>query len=223
VTQGIPIREDAQTLVIRTQKDEIRSISKGEIDERREGRSLMPDGGVDVLTEAEIAHLVRFLSVLGEPGDYAVGTKEFARRWQFLEDTPESRLKLRRTSYDSVVRQDSAYQWSPAYTEVSGLLPVQSVDSIPRFPDGVPVVFLRCELQVNRKGPVGLTFNDAKGLAVWIDQAPAPSRSTITADLDLGRHRVTIAVDTSLRKSPIRLELAAPGDGSGQGQWVTGK
>ncbi len=223
VTSGIPIREDAQTLVIRTQKDEIRSIAKTEIDQRRAGRSLMPDGGVDGLTETEIIHLVRFLSVLGEPGDYAVGTREFARRWQFLENSAASRLRLRRTSYDSVVQKDPAYQWRPAYTEVSGLLPVPSVDAIPRFPDGVPVAFLRCDLQVNRKGPVGLRFNDARGLSIWIDQTPSPSRTTITADLDTGRHRVTIAVDTSIRKTAIRLELAEPSEGSGQGQWITGK
>ena len=223
VISGIPIREDDQTLVIRNPKDEIRSISKSNIEERREGRSLMPDGGVDLLTEMEIVHLLRFLSELGEPGDFAVGTREFARRWQFLQDTPASRLKLRRTSYDSVVQEDPAYKWAAAYTEVSGLLPVTSVDALPRFPDGVPVVFLRCDLQVTRDGPVVFKLNDARGLSIWIDRMPAPVRPTISAELVEGKHRVTIAIDTNIRKSSVRLELAAPTEGSGQGQWVTGK
>ena len=183
----------------------------------------MPDGGVDLLTEKEIVHLLRFLSELGEPGDFAVGTREFARRWQFLQDTPESRLKLRRTSYDSVVQEDPAYKWAAAYTEVSGLLPVTSLDALPRFPDKVPVVFLRCDLQVTREGPVVLKLNDARGLSIWIDRTPSPVRSTIAPELVEGRHRVTIAIETNIRKSAVRLELAAPTESSGQAQWVTGK
>jgi putative heme-binding domain-containing protein len=223
VLSGIPIREDDITLVIRDPQDRIQSIPKTSIEQRREGRSLMPDGGADSLTEKELVHLVRFLSELGEPGDFSVGTREIARRWQYLRSTPESRLRLRRTSYDSVVRDDPAYQWESAYTRVNGLLPLDSGETIPRFPDGTPVSFFRCQFQVSRQGAVKMKINETRGLTMWIDHDPVEPRATMAPQLSEGPHAITVAIDTTVRNDGIRIELLAPAEGAGQAQWITGK
>lgn len=224
VHSGIPIREDAESVVIRNPMDEVISIPKADIDQRREGRSLMPDGGADSLTEEELVHLLRFLSELGEPGgDYSVGTRELARRWHFLVSTKESQFRLRRTSYDSVVREDPAYRWNSAYSRVSGKLPLSAGDSLRRFPDGAAVKFFRSEFQVSRRGDIRIKLHDPRGLSVWIDLDPVEARGTIIHPLEQGLHRITVAVDASVRTAPLLFELPAPTSGAGQAQWVTGK
>jgi putative heme-binding domain-containing protein len=224
VHSGITIREDTESVVIRNPLDEVISIPKADIDQRREGRSLMPDGGADSLTEEELVHLIRFLSELGEPGgDFSVGTRQLARRWQFLVSTKESQFRLRRTSYDSVVREDPAYRWNSAYSLVSGELPLSAGDSLLRFPDGAAVKFFRSELQVNRQGVIRIKLDDPRGLSVWIDDDPVEARGTINLPLDQGLHRITVAVDVSVRTTPLLFELPAPASGAGQAQWVTGK
>jgi putative heme-binding domain-containing protein len=223
VLSGIIIRENMNEVVIRDQQDKLLTIAKSDIEERREGRSLMPDGGVDALTKSELVHLVRFLSELGEPGKFAVGTRDLARRWQYLRATPEAQLRLRRTSYDSVVQEDPAYQWESAYAQVDGLLPLDAGEAIPRFPDQAAVVFVRCELQVVRKGAIQFKVNDPAGLTLWIEKQPIQPRSVFSATLAEGPHWITIAIDTTVRRQAIRLELVAPTTDSGLAQWVTGK
>lgn len=224
VHSGIPIREDAESVVIRNPGDEVVSIPKSDIEQRREGRSLMPDGGADSLTEEELVHLLRFLSELGEPGgDYSVGTRQLARRWQFLVSTKESEFRLRRTSYDSVVREDPAYRWNSAYSRVDGTLPLSVGDSLRRSPDESAVKFFRSEFQVSRKGDIRIKLHDPRGLSVWIDDDPVETRGAIIHPLEKGLHRVTVAVEFSVRTTPLLFELPTPVSGAGQAQWVTGK
>ena len=83
VFTGIPVRENAKELVLRDAEDRIITIAKDGIEERKDGRSLMPDGMVNELTRGELIDLVRFMSELGKVGGkYAIGKSRVVRRWQ---------------------------------------------------------------------------------------------------------------------------------------------
>ena len=88
------MRESADELVLRTAEDKEVAIPIKDIDERKMGGSLMPDGLTDVLTRGELVDLVRFLSELGKVGPYSVSKARLVRRWQALEATPEARQLL---------------------------------------------------------------------------------------------------------------------------------
>jgi hypothetical protein len=98
---GIPVRDTKDELVLRDAEDRLITIPKNSIEELKDGRSLMPDGLANELTQAELVDLIRFLSELGKVGgNYAVGKARFVRRWQTLVWSPEAHQLLNRTSYD---------------------------------------------------------------------------------------------------------------------------
>ncbi len=222
VVSGVPVRQNKKELVLRTAEDKLVTIPVAIIEESREGRSLMPDGTVDALTRAELVHLLRFLSELGKVGEFAVGKEQVARRWQTLLASPEASFKLLRSSFDTAATDDPALQWESAYSAVSGSLPV---DALPRFEMRKrtnPTSFVRAELVVTTAGKISLACKDTKGLSLWLDGRPRPLLAANEMELSRGRHVITLAVDRTVRISPLRLELLPVTDGA-QVQWQTGK
>jgi putative heme-binding domain-containing protein len=108
VLSGVRVRESDAELVLRDAlRDEI-VIPKKSIEQSKIIGSVMPAGLADLLTDQEFFDLVRFLSELGKPGPYAVGTAPVLRRWRVLEEGV----------------------WIPAYSRVSGILPPGKATSV---------------------------------------------------------------------------------------------
>ena len=165
----------------------------------------MPAGLVEPLTASELVDLVRFLSELGKIGPYSVSKARVVRRWQVLEATPSAFHELRRWGLQTVAKaggSDTAgtgygssggdvLTWSPAYSEVSGALPLaRPARDQPRPPARLgrevgATGFARAQIDVSTPGRVKLALNSAKGLSVWVDGTPVepaePSRSTSTS------------------------------------------
>jgi putative heme-binding domain-containing protein len=77
VTSGIPVRETEQEIVLRDAEDKLVTIAKSNIENIKDGRSLMPDGLVDSLTRQELVDLTAFLAQLGKVGgSYTVGPEK---------------------------------------------------------------------------------------------------------------------------------------------------
>jgi putative heme-binding domain-containing protein len=99
VLSGVRVRENSEELVLRDAlRDEI-TLPKSAIEAQKQIGSVMPAGLADLLTDAELFDLVRFLTELGKPGPYAVGSAPVVRRWRLPE---------------------------PAYSLVSGDLPLEA-------------------------------------------------------------------------------------------------
>ncbi len=169
VVAGIPVRQSETELVLRDAEDRQVVIPIDAIEEKRDSRSLMPDGLVDTLTRQELTDLVRFLSELGKVGPYAIGQERVARRWQTLAWTPEAHQRLNRTSYDTAATADPALTWTPAYSRVAGDLPVEELPRFVVHRELPPASFVRCEVEVVAPGVVRLAFNGTVGLSLWVD------------------------------------------------------
>ncbi|HVS35637.1 MAG TPA: PVC-type heme-binding CxxCH protein [Gemmataceae bacterium] len=191
---GIKVQESPDKLVLRTADDKEINISIKDIDERKMGGSLMPDGLTDVLTRSEFLDLIRFLSELGKVGPYSVSKARLVRRWQVLAvgsvndavgDSPESR-------------------WEPAYSTVTGVLPL---DELPRRMDGSGgAAVVRCQMEASTPGPVVLRLNP-QGLRLWLDRKAVDLKEATELDVPAGVHTLTFAVDLGQRKEPLRCEL----------------
>ncbi|TMQ32156.1 MAG: hypothetical protein E6K70_20100 [Planctomycetota bacterium] len=213
---GIKVRETNEQLVLRDAEDREVIIPVKAIEERSMGGSLMPEGLADSLTRAELVDLVRFLSELGKVGPYAVSKARLARRWQVLETTREAYHHLISTRIASVTTADSALLWTPAYSRVSGDLPL---DALPRFMFGKPqgeqadvLGFARCQIDVSTGGAIKLILNSTTGLALWLDSEPVEIKSEITVSLLPGIHTLTFAVNLPQRHDSLRCEFdEAPG------------
>lgn len=226
IITGVKVRQSDTHLILRDVNDAEVSIPLASIEAQKNGKSLMPSSLTEKLTRNELIDLVRFLSELGKVGKFAIGKERVARRWQVLDDTPTARYRLRRTSYDSVTKEDPAYTWRPAYSKVSGVLPL---DTVPRvglnlnIRGKAGIGFLRTEMDVTQAGSVKLKFNQTDHLQFWLDGKPVNVQTEMTVPLETGRHVLTFAVNLEQRDTGLRLELADVPSSPAQVQFLTGK
>ncbi|MBI1345759.1 sorbosone dehydrogenase [bacterium] len=211
VLTGVKVRQSDTALIIRDAEDKELSIPLNTIEEVNNGSTLMPVGLTEKLTRAELIDLVRFLSELGKPGPYAVGTQPVARQWVGLLPTDDSYRRLTRTSDAQLMADDTSLTWALQYATVSGELPLSG---LPTFGTKVKLVqsnryvsFVRTFLQTTMAGETVLQWNDVTGLQIWIDGQPANPATPMKLELPEGRHSLSVAIDLNVRQTPLKLEL----------------
>jgi putative heme-binding domain-containing protein len=207
---GIKVRETSAELVLRDAEDRELAIPIKDIEEQTVGGSLMPDGLTEPLTRTEFLDLVRFLSELGKVGPYSVGKARVVRRWQTLEATRPAYDLLARTSFTSVTTGDASLTWSPAYSNVAGLLPLDAVGRLefrkPTTPDADVFGFVRCQVEASNPGKIRLLLNSPVGITAWLDSEPVQAKTETLLDLKHGAHTLTLAVNLAQRREDLRCE-----------------
>jgi putative heme-binding domain-containing protein len=204
---GIKVQQDETRLVLRTAEDREITLPRKDVDEEAPAGSLMPEGLTDNLTHGELTDLVRFLSELGKVGPYSVGKERLARRWQVLEASPQAVGVLQRGGLVAATAEDPLLLWTPAYSTVAGVLPLDAVSRLELRKEANPVGLVRCQLDVSTAGAVRLRLNSIKGLTAWLDGAPLDVKATMAIDLSAGVHTLTFAVDLAERREGLRCEL----------------
>jgi putative heme-binding domain-containing protein len=216
---GTVVRETPRELVLRDATHDEMVIPTADIEERHSGGSLMPSGLDQNLTDAELADLVRFLSELGRPGPYAPSEVPVARRWQHLAAAPPSLLALDDASLGKALREDAGLSWSPAYSLVSGYLPLAEVAG-----PGHDTAVVRCQIDVASPGKIQLAFNNTEGLRLWVDGAAVPASERVPLEVSRGTHAVAVRIDLGRRKDGrLRCELAVPTGSAAQASFVGGR
>ncbi|MCB9941758.1 MAG: c-type cytochrome [Planctomycetaceae bacterium] len=223
IVTGIPIRQSDTEIVLRDAEDREITIPVNSIEEKQDGRSLMPDGSVDQLTRGELVDLVRFLSELGKVGDFAIGNAQVVRRWQTLTWTEEGNYRLNRTSYDIAATDDPALTWESAYSRVGGDLPLDGLPQVKPHRETPQTSFVRFDLEVSTPGAIRLQINSIDGLSLWVDSKPTPLQGDVKLELDRGSHRINFAIDRETREMPLRVELVGVPGSEAQAQLVSGK
>jgi len=213
---GVLHRESAKEIVL---KDPIRDeivLAVNDIDEKRIGGSLMPDGLDQSLTDAELADLFRFLAELGKPGPFGVTHRAVARRWQYAT-LPAALKSLDAPGLGKVMKEDTL-AWKPVYTNVSGDLPLSATSN-----GDDPIALVRCQIDVVTPGKIAFRLNDWSGAALLIDGKAMASQPQ-SVELTRGTHTITFIVDRRIRKDqPLRLELAESPEAKGQAKFVDGR
>jgi putative heme-binding domain-containing protein len=220
---GIKIRQNDNEITVRDADDREVTIPRSDVEEEKTGGSLMPAGQIDPLTRAELLDLVRFLSQLGKIGPYSVSNAMVARRWQVLEPTPESAEAIRRGGLEAAVRGDSALSWVPAYSRVSGVLPVDAIPTVSSTGDSRRIGMARCLVEVSAPGEIKLVGDAPSTLDLWIDGKPISFQHEIVLKLDSGVHTLTFALTLERIGAGFRCELADVAGSPAKAQFVVGK
>ena len=227
IINGIKVRQTDRELVLRDAEDRETALPLAAIDEQKPGGSLMPNGLADPLTRGELIDLVRFLSELGKVGSpYATSKARELRRWQVLEATPEARRALERVDgLEGAVKGRPPLAWSPAYSLVSGALPLDALPPIVPKPGAPALGLARGQVEVTTPGPVRLAFNATEGLTVWLDgQRREPEADgTLTLDLASGTHALAVAVALDRRKEGLSVRLDDVPGSPARARMVVGK
>jgi putative heme-binding domain-containing protein len=191
---GVVQRESPAELVLRDPvRDEI-VIPVKDIEEKKVGGSLMPEGLDHALTDGELADLVRFLSELGRPGPFAVTHVRVARTWQRLASPADRLLTLDEAALGKALAVDRSLAWTPMYATVAGGLPLPEA-TIPE----TSIAFVRCTLEVTTPGKLRLDLKDSRGLNLWVDSNPIAAQDAVTLDLPQGVHELTFRIELKLR------------------------
>jgi putative heme-binding domain-containing protein len=215
---GVLQRESPKEIVL---KDPIRDeivLAVKDIDEKRIGGSLMPDGLDQTLTDAELADLVRFLAELGKPGPFGVTHRAFARRWQFAL-LPPTLQALDPPALGTHLMDGSELTWKPIYSRVSGDLVLNETN-----PADDAQIVIRCQIDVVTPGTFSLELSDADGMTFWIDGKTTAARPKLSVELARGSHTLTFRIDARANKDRrLRVELTEAPDAKGQAKFVDGR
>ncbi|MHB1560998.1 MAG: HEAT repeat domain-containing protein, partial [Isosphaeraceae bacterium] len=207
---GIKRRQTDSELVLRDSEDREVSIPLASVDAQKMAGSIMPAGLADGLTHSELVDLVRFLSVLGKAGPYAVGTGRACRRWQVLELTRPVRQRLARSGVEGLLRDDGGLTWRPAYATVAGFLPASEWREGSRPVGGSAqgiVGLARTQIHATTAGPVRLALDATDGLTFYLDgRRVEPKAKALTLDLSPGRHTLAVAIG-AVRTDGVRCVL----------------
>ncbi len=219
VFQGITVDRTEQKLVLRNTESKLIEIPITDIDEEVEGKSLMPKGLPTLMTESETLDLLKFLSMMGKPGDYEVRTTQRFQRWRLLyQPKPELLSEVPNlVVFETEVLANGL--WGSAYSLVNGTLPLDEIAKSQKS----SVFYLQGEIDVVEAGIATLNFDSVEGLTVWHGKEIVESPAGATIELAQGRQTITLRVDTAIRQTPgLRLELARPEETTGQFQVVDG-
>jgi len=208
VLTGVKLRQTDRELILRDAEDRELRVPLESIEAQRDGGSLMPAGLAGELTRRELADLVRFLSELGKVGgEFAVGKEQIVRRWRVLPPTPENYHAIGRKGFDTVPAGNPELQWEPAYSKVSGELPLADLPALSHRRVEGKISFAQFELETTSGGRVRLEFADPAGLSAWLNGAPIRPSAKTALDLSPGRNVVTLQVSRAKRSSPLRVAI----------------
>lgn len=220
---GIVVDEDDVKLNLKDASGKIITIAIDDIEAQKEGKSLMPQGLTKFLTHDELLDLIKYVSVLGKPGDYALQTVPAIQRWKVLK-APSAELAGDVPNVE-IVREHildlPAEAWESVYGMSSGALPLFDVKPIIK---DAPVVFLQGEVNIVTGGEVTLQTNSTEPAQIWIDAEPFEATGPITTLLSEGVHKITVR--TKLGDNPsasLKVELVKPDGSEAQFDVIGGK
>jgi putative heme-binding domain-containing protein len=209
VVQGIKVREGNGVLVLRTAEDKEVAIQLTDVADRtKPTKSLMPEGLTDPLTKQEFADLVKYLTELGKVGGaYAPSKARVVRRWQVIDASNANLNLFRRSRVSASAEPDNPFAWSPAYSKVSGDLPLTDLPKFTVWVDTAQQSVVRFQLDVTTAGAAKLKFNSVAGLTVYAGNTPVEPKPETVLDLKAGVQTVTVLIDRSKRTEDVRVEL----------------
>lgn len=186
-----------------------KTLALSAIEQIKEGKSLMPVGLVDQLSQAELADLLQFLSQLGRTPDYTVKTEPWIRNWQSLVWTQPAHHLLNRNSLDIAATELPELTWQLLATKVNGTAPLSEASVFQPHQWTPKTVFLRCDLNVKQAGEVKLQFTQPiETVSIWIDGRPRPTpKSEEVIALTAGRHRLVVGIQTEKTDGQIGVKV----------------
>lgn len=227
IQTGIKLRETDRELVLRDAEDRQIAIPLTSIEQQSPGISLMPAGLAENLTRGELVDLVRFMSELGKVGPYSLGKERVVRRWQVLELTPAARERMHWLGPAGAAKDADQLTWTPAYSQVSGTLPLRDVVRVPMGKNRPKHVafwgIARCQFQATTPGAVKLRLDPPDGLSLWLDGTPLKAAREMPVTLTPGLHTLTVSADPTERQAGLRVELVDVAGSKAQVQVVGGK
>jgi putative heme-binding domain-containing protein len=205
---GMIIREDEQEIVVRNTANEEISLASSQVSERINIGSLMPAGLMDTLLPQERYDLIKFLSLLGKPGEYDASRSSVARQWHLYVTWSGNR----EFGVERVTRGDlSLPHWIPLTSRVNGIVPADEYASLVAHTHHADDLFLAVRFEVAEASDV--TFEQEADLSVgnttraeaWLNGESVAIDKTFTVTADAGINTLVFRTGPGSLPTPLRL------------------
>ena len=193
VLTGIIVGSDNNEVVLRDARNKLVRIPKDNIEFQKPGKSLMPEGLVDRLTQQEQVDLIKFLTQLGRPGNYDASKGGVARVYEVFTGTQ----RADDGNIQELMSGTQADQWVPFLSRVNGSVAgvqLARKAKVDRAKESVGV-YLKTDIEVVTDGDVTLSANGADAADLWVDAMPIEGDTNFTTELTAGKHTVVIRLD----------------------------
>ena len=198
---GMIVRETASEVILRDATNQEVSVAVSNIARRTSVGSLMPAGLVDAVLPEERLDLIKFLAMLGKPGDYDAAKGGVARSWKIYVVVSGNEP----IGVEPVVRGDfSLKDWTPLLSFVSGTLPKEAVAPlVPRL--NSRGVFAATQFESVAGGPVRFTLT---GVAqdLWVNGKSVRPGAQFAAEAKKGINTIVLRLDDARVPEAVRLE-----------------
>lgn len=215
IITGIPVGETETDVTLRGADGKIVTVSKEDIDESKDSRSLMPDGLLDSLSEQEAIDLLRFMIEMGRlDGPMLVKDDGSVRNWKTLKFSQAAHQVFNRNSLDSVTADHKGFVWQDLGSLVSGRVPLAGSDTFVPHAGVDPTTFLVADFNVERAGEVTLDLgeNAKQGLLLWINDVPTSIEgSNVKFSAEEGPLKVYLGVKRPHFKDDIQVKIDRAG------------
>ena len=211
IITGIPIGETDTDVTLRGADGKIIRVSKEDIDESKDSRSLIPDGLLDSLSEQEAVDLLRFMIELGRiDGPMLVKDDGSIRSWKRLKWTQDAHTLFNRNSLDSVTGDQTNLVWEDSPALVSGRIPLQDAATYTPHAGMEPITFLAADFNVERAGKVTLELgeNAKQGMLLWINDVPTSIEgSTVSFAAEEGPLKVFLGLKRPQFPNDVQIRI----------------
>lgn len=206
VFSGFLVSQNERELILRDAAGKPQTIPAADVATREQSPvSLMPPGLTASLRRDEFVDLVRFLSELGKEGPWRVTGDGTVRRWRVLHYSDGLPRAVNEQGYRLFLKENPLLSWQPAYSLVSGVLPLDAVPSMKVWVNAMQVA--QCEVDVTVAGKIGLRLADHSSMKLWVGENEVTPAAEVQVDAPAGRVKITVVCDPDARKAPVRLQV----------------
>ncbi|HEX2749580.1 MAG TPA: hypothetical protein VHM91_16340, partial [Verrucomicrobiales bacterium] len=206
VHSGFLVREDAREVLLRDATGKTESIPAATVAKKENiPVSLMPMGLTGMLRRDEFVDLVRFLSELGKEGGYKIQEDGTLRRWRTAQPVPDMWRWMNLQGNRGFAQAYDELTWLPLYSHVDGTVPGDEATLIKVGSNEWRAI--AAEVDVSAAGKIGLRLNDPAGIQIFVGGKEIPAAAEMQADVPAGKVRVTLLFDTTVRKTPVKVQV----------------
>ncbi len=206
VISGIVVSKDEKIVQVRLADGSITSILAESIEEESPGKSLMPEGIVDNLSEKELIDLATFLSVLGREPAYSVSTDRIVRSVGTLIYSDETNRQLNRNSLDIVASDNSLMKWRDLTSWVDGKFRLAEMNYFKQHQSTPTVSFVKFQVTLNQPGTLGIKSNPAS-FEAWLDSKPTSMEQLHDGSTAAGMHEIVLAINQDAQGDVLEIRL----------------
>ena len=191
---GIQVSSNDQELVLRDAAGKLIRIPADEIVAQKNGKSLMPTGVVDRLSQQDQIDLISFLTRLGKPGDFDASKGGVARVYQVLAGTHRVEQNA---GLEKITSGQLQQGWLPMEARVNGSVPRKTIESLTKqqFNISLVNVYARTEISIANAGTAEFVIEGPSRVEFWIDGRSIKGKNRFQADLKAGDHTVLVRMD----------------------------